>query len=526
MAIKTDQLIKQQNLTIKNETVTNANTANRVGGALDDQWDTLLNKLAGKEDKGTGSGLGGPTRIIQEGTITQSQDNPLQFNLAGWIWEIGVNRYSFPFLVILLDQPDPLYARIDLITLPAANDALVVKGTPGEVAAKPTYDSSQAIEIGLILVTPDGPEWQPSPNDHKQNTDTHLAIGTENQVSAEELRRKLDEEVYTDEKAVEAIAAKLVDSPTIVVHRNPATGNISFLVIGGVASGGDGGWDVKDFTGDGSTTVFSLPNTIIAASVSLGGVKQSKTAGHFSWSGKDITFPTAPADGERIVVEYVFGTVSGNPGAVVDFATIPEEIAGSITGKASTPGGRSSWWAKVLDGTIGSYFSAKISALKLELGNALAAGANRIIEAIGSATDIAIRLKVKGNAYAQLEGPNYVTSAEKVMAIDSNGNLVPLFELAEEFSAVPVTLTSTGIPGQKAWDSLNAILYYCIATNTWIRLRAEASDFTVEEMYVAVPSAAGSSGIKGQRAYDAANSLMYECVATNTWIRWTIVNTW
>lgn len=41
-----------------------------------------------------------------------------------------------------------------------------------------------------------------------------------------------------------------------------------------------------------------------------------------------------------------------------------------------------------------------------------------------------------------------------------------------------------------------------------------------------IPATATSAGVKGQRAYDSVNALMYECVAANTWIRYAITKVW
>lgn len=41
-----------------------------------------------------------------------------------------------------------------------------------------------------------------------------------------------------------------------------------------------------------------------------------------------------------------------------------------------------------------------------------------------------------------------------------------------------------------------------------------------------IPATATSTGVKGQRVYDSTNALMYECVATDTWIRYAVTQTW
>lgn len=112
----------------------------------------------------------------------------------------------------------------------------------------------------------------------------------------------------------------------------------------------------------------------------------------------------------------------------------------------------------------------------------------------------------------------------RVITVAVDGTLQSIYDVADEFIAVPPTLGSAGIPGQKAYQA--PYLYYCVAVDTWIRFLAEGAEYGILEMYVAVPPTPTSTGSPGQRAYDSANSLMYECVATNTWVRYPVTNTW
>jgi hypothetical protein len=43
------------------------------------------------------------------------------------------------------------------------------------------------------------------------------------------------------------------------------------------------------------------------------------------------------------------------------------------------------------------------------------------------------------------------------------------------FVSVPATSTSTGTVGQQAYDSINNLLYVCVATDTWVRYTPVAS---------------------------------------------------
>jgi hypothetical protein len=109
---------------------------------------------------------------------------------------------------------------------------------------------------------------------------------------------------------------------------------------------------------------------------------------------------------------------------------------------------------------------------------------------------------------------------ERILIVDNTGRIVNAYITADEFVAVPPTLTSTGIPGQKAYAA--PYLYYCIATNVWVKFLAEGSEYGIQELYVAIPPTLTSTGLKGQRAYDSTNSRMYECIQDNVWIYWPI----
>lgn len=64
---------------------------------------------------------------------------------------------------------------------------------------------------------------------------------------------------------------------------------------------------VNTGSGDGSTTIFALSHTPIADSVLyvyVDGIKRVLTV-DFSLSGKNVTFVTAPANGQTIEFNYI-----------------------------------------------------------------------------------------------------------------------------------------------------------------------------------------------------------------------------
>ena len=78
-------------------------------------------------------------------------------------------------------------------------------------------------------------------------------------------------------------------------------------------SGGASAMETNNFTGDGSTTAFTLSSTVASEDnliVFIEGIYQNK--GDYVASGTTITFTTAPVNGRRIVVQHILSSVSGN----------------------------------------------------------------------------------------------------------------------------------------------------------------------------------------------------------------------
>ena len=78
-------------------------------------------------------------------------------------------------------------------------------------------------------------------------------------------------------------------------------------------SGGASAMETNNFTGDGSTTAFTLSSTVASEDnliVFIEGIYQNK--GDYVASGTTITFTTAPVNGRRIVVQHILSSVAGN----------------------------------------------------------------------------------------------------------------------------------------------------------------------------------------------------------------------
>ena len=78
-------------------------------------------------------------------------------------------------------------------------------------------------------------------------------------------------------------------------------------------SGGASAMETNNFTGDGSTTAFTLSSSVSSEDnliVFIEGIYQNK--GDYVASGTTITFDTAPVNGRRIVVQHIKSSVAGN----------------------------------------------------------------------------------------------------------------------------------------------------------------------------------------------------------------------
>ena len=82
---------------------------------------------------------------------------------------------------------------------------------------------------------------------------------------------------------------------------------------GAIAGGGGSAMETNNFTGDGSTTAFTLSSSVSSEDnliVFIEGIYQNK--GDYVASGTTLTFTTAPVNGRRIVVQHILSSVAGN----------------------------------------------------------------------------------------------------------------------------------------------------------------------------------------------------------------------
>ncbi len=82
---------------------------------------------------------------------------------------------------------------------------------------------------------------------------------------------------------------------------------------GAIAGSGSAAMETNNFTGDGSTTAFTLSSTVASEDnliVFIEGIYQNK--GDYVASGTTLTFTTAPVNSRRIVVQHILSSVAGN----------------------------------------------------------------------------------------------------------------------------------------------------------------------------------------------------------------------
>jgi hypothetical protein len=218
----------------------------------------------------------------------------------------------------------------------------------------------------------------------------------------------------------------------------------------------------------------------------------------------------------------------------------------SVTGNHAfnVAGGGANATTRGLGGTVvlSSYFTNKYSWLYTYRGGADSAGGaattgtterswqvgqgtdgtTSTFEAAGTANDIDAIIKPKGAGYAKLDGVNYTIANNKVLILDTSGNVKAEYEIAEEQVSVPATLNQPGIAG--TWAREAGFLYFCYGAG-WEKLSAVSSDLNYGNFLTAVPTTPTTPAgeFPGQIAYDTANARKYEWTGSQ-WV-WITLNT-
>ena len=196
----------------------------------------------------------------------------------------------------------------------------------------------------------------------------------------------------------------------------------------GSIGGGSGTFTTDSFTGNGSTTAFTLsstPNTVLAF---IEGVYQNDTV--YSLSANVITFATAPANGRVIKVMHVTGS---------DFSGVNAQLA-NFTGNGSTT-------AYTLpanpnhENNIQVYFNGvyqqkntfSVSGTTLTFGSAPANGVSIEVILFGSAAIGTPNANTVGVTQLALsDGTN-----GQVLTTDGNGNI--------SFTSIPASYTDSDV---------------------------------------------------------------------------------
>ena len=101
---------------------------------------------------------------------------------------------------------------------------------------------------------------------------------------------------------------------------------------GAIAGSGGSAKEVDNFTGDGSTTAFTLSSTVADEDnlmVFIEGVYQNKA--DFVASGTTLTFDAAPANGRKVVVHHVKSSISGTNTILDSFSANGSTTAFTLT---------------------------------------------------------------------------------------------------------------------------------------------------------------------------------------------------
>lgn len=152
------------------------------------------------------------------------------------------------------------------------------------------------------------------------------------------------------------------------------------------------------------------------------------------------------------------------------------------------------------------------------IGEAETLGLFRLLKALGVEANIDLILTPKGTGKLKVTGAAYPTDSERVLVLSPSGEILGTYETQPEQVAVPANLMAPGIPGSWAADPGN--LYFCTGPNSWLQIPSVSEALGQLEMYLSIPVSATAPGQRGQKAFDSVNNVMYECIALNTWIKY------
>ena len=192
--------------------------------------------------------------------------------------------------------------------------------------------------------------------------------------------------------------------------------------------------------------------------------------GQLTWDGTENTLSLGLNGGSVVlqIGQEMYYRVRNNTGSTISDGTVV-----MATGSLGASG-KITIAPAVADGSIPSKYILGVATENIN------SGADGLVTAFGKVRGIDTSAFAEGSVlYADPSvvggltatrpaPPNNIVSVAFVVSSGSNGTLYIRPEVEDIFVAVPTTSTSTGYPGEVAYDT--NYLYICVATDTWKRV--------------------------------------------------------
>src|SRR5210317_735327 len=187
---------------------------------------------------------------------------------------------------------------------------------------------------------------------------------------------------------------------------------------GAIAGSGGSAMETNNFTGDGSTTAFTLSSSVSSEDnliVFIEGIYQNK--GDYVASGTTLTFDTAPVNGRRIVVQHIKSSVAGNSTLYTSLTGDGSTTAFTLSG---APGNENNTQV-FMDGVYQQKDSYTVSGTTLTFD---AAPANNVEIEVMSFTQTTINTPGAGTVTPAMIASGDFTFDTNTLAIDATNNRV------------------------------------------------------------------------------------------------------
>jgi hypothetical protein len=262
------------------------------------------------------------------------------------------------------------------------------------------------------------------------------------------------------------------------------------ITIASTASGGGGNGSVyvvtDQFTGDGSTTAFTLSDSVTdsdAVQIYLNGVYQNKSAGNYSISGTTLTFVTAPTNTTEVEAVHFVSTAATSLAAkqfTGDGSTVAFDLVDTVSDEKYT--------FVFIQGVYQEKSTYSVSGSTLTFSTAPQSGYTVEVMVFGTSVStgggISWDTTVKTSAFTAVSGKGYfvnTTSAAITVTLPSSpsaGDEVTIVDYAGTADTNNITITSSdNINGASDDVTINyerggVSMVYVDATQGWIAYNA------------------------------------------------------